>query len=90
MKDYFPEEFEAALRKALQAPYSITFSTNAKAKAFRVVLYNYRYSIRNSLFKDRTLDRAWYDDIMSLQFLIKDTTLTIQRKKHDYVKHLSN
>ncbi|KKK71736.1 hypothetical protein LCGC14_2910960 [marine sediment metagenome] len=83
--DRYPIEYRQMFQKAIKVPVIMLFSTHAKAVAFRVELYKYRYAVRDALPKSQTL----YDTVMSIKMSIKGEVLKLQIKKADFVEKLS-
>lgn len=82
----YPDEYPAMFASALKKPVSLVFSTHAKAVAFRVELYKYRYAVRDELPSQRTL----YDNVMKVSMSITNKTLTLSTKKAKFVEKLND
>ena len=79
--DLYPETFAKALKQTV----TLTFSTNAKAVAFRKELYSYRYAVRDELPQSKD----HYHSLMKIRMSIKDKTLTLQGKKNSFTEKLN-
>ena len=82
----YPDHYSEAFAKALDEPVKLTFSTNAKAVAFRVELYKYRYAVRDELPHSREL----YDSLSQIRMSIKDKVLLLERKKRRFMEKLND
>ncbi len=83
--DRYPIEYRQMFQKAAEVPVIMRFSTHAKAVAFRVELYKYRYAVRDDLPRSRAL----HDTVMSISMSIKDKVLKLQIKKAEFVEKLN-
>lgn len=81
----YPDVYREAFSKAFDGPVTLKFSSNGKAVAFRVELYNYRYAVRNGLPKSKD----HYQKIMQIRMSIQDNVLTLQRKKRRFTEKLN-
>lgn len=81
----YPDLYGDAFSRALTEPVKLTFSTNAKAVAFRVELYKYRYAVRDELPKTR----KEYDKLMQIKLSINDNLLILECKKRRFVEKLN-
>ena len=81
----YPDLYRETFLKALDSPVKLEFSSNAKAVAFRVELYTYRWAIRDEL----PATKSWYKQIMQIRMSIKDNILTIESKKRRFLEKLN-
>ena len=81
----YPSVYRDTFAAALDGTIKLEFSSNAKAVAFRVELYKYRYAVRDELPKSR----KEYDKLMQIRLSIQDKVLLIEKKKHRFVEKLN-
>jgi hypothetical protein len=81
----YPPEYREMFAKARLLPVEIVFTTMAKAIAFRVELYKYRYAVRDALPKTQPL----YNKVMKITMSVQNKTLTLQTKKSKFVEKLN-
>lgn len=82
----YPPEYREMFVKAGKQPVEMVFTSKEKAITFRVELYKYRYSVRDSLPQTKTL----YDTVMKITMSVQDKTLTLQTKKSKFVEKLND
>ncbi len=83
--DDYPPQYRQMFQKAVREPVILDFTTKAKAIAFRVELYTYRYSVRDSLPGTKNL----YEIVMAIKMSIKGKNLTLTIKKDKFVEKLN-
>ena len=82
----YPKEYREIFAKALDDGVTLTFSTVAKARTFRVELYKYRYAVRDELPQSN----AHYKELMKVALSVANTDLVLAQKKVKFVEKLND
>ena len=82
----YPAEYREIFKEALADGVELTFSTAAKARAFRAELYKYRFAVRDEL----PSSRKHYDKVMQVQLSVKGKVLSLTKKKSKFVEKLND